>query len=158
MERLWAPWCRGLAKADEPRGCIFCEKAKEKRDEENLIVYRGKKNFIILNSSPYNPGHLIVAPYNHVAEVKELTPEEMTDHMEIIVKAMQALDRAFSPAGFNMGMNIGRVAGDGTEDHIHSHVVPRWRGDANFISVLADTRVLWDSSQNVYQKLKEFLV
>jgi len=158
MERLWAPWRYGYIKADKPQGCIFCEKTKERRDEENLIVYRGQKNFIMLNTFPYNPGHLMVTPYSHVGSVAELTREEMTDHMELIAKALEALKKAFSPAGFNTGMNLGRVAGAGIEDHIHSHVVPRWQGDVNFMPIFADTRVIPDSLQNVYRKLKEFLV
>lgn len=158
MERLWAPWRYGYIKADKPRGCIFCEKTKERKDEDNLIVYRGQKNFIILNSFPYNPGHLMVTPYSHVGNLEELTREELTDHMELMAKALEALKRAFSPAGFNTGMNLGRIAGAGIEDHIHSHIVPRWQGDTNFMPIFADTRVIPDSLQNVYRKLKEFLV
>lgn len=158
MERLWAPWRSGYIKAEKPRGCIFCDKIKENKDEENLIVYRGKKNFIMLNSYPYNPAHLMVAPYSHIGNLEELTREELTDHMELMAKAIEALKKAFGPAGFNTGMNLGRVAGAGIEDHVHSHVVPRWQGDTNFMAVLGETRVLPDSLHNVYRTLKEFLV
>lgn len=158
MERLWAPWRAGYVKAEKPRGCIFCDKTKEAKDEENLIVYRGKKNFLILNAYPYNPAHLLVVPYGHYGNLEEMTREELTDHMELMAKAIEALKKAFSPAGFNTGMNLGRVAGAGIEDHLHSHVVPRWQGDTNFMPIVGDTRVLPDSLRNVYRTLKEFLV
>ncbi|MBI4332235.1 MAG: HIT domain-containing protein [Chloroflexi bacterium] len=158
MERLWAPWRSGYIKAEKPRGCIFCDKTKENKDEQNYIVYRGKKNFIILNTYPYNPAHLMVAPYSHIGNLEELTREELTDHMEVMAKAIEALKKAFSPAGFNTGMNLGRVAGAGVEDHVHCHVVPRWQGDTNFMPIIGDTRVLPDSLSNVYRTLKEFLV
>jgi ATP adenylyltransferase len=158
MERLWAPWRYGYIKMEKSPGCIFCDKTKQRKDEENYIVYRGEKNFIILNSFPYNPGHLMVAPYSHIGNLGELTREEMTEHMELLARAVEALKKAFSPAGFNLGMNLGKIAGAGIEDHIHSHIVPRWQGDTNFMPVLADTRVLPEGLQSVYRKLREFIV
>ncbi|MDP2718891.1 MAG: HIT domain-containing protein [Dehalococcoidia bacterium] len=158
MEQLWAPWRFPYIKSDRPPGCVLCDAAKERKDDQNLIVLRGENNFVILNAYPYNPAHVMVAPYSHVGSPGELSREELANHIELVVKAIEALRKAFSPAGFNTGMNLGRVAGAGIEDHIHTHVVPRWEGDTNFMPILADTKVLSESMESVYKKLKEYLV
>jgi len=154
MERIWAPWRIQYIQADKPDGCILCEKPVEDNDSQNYILYRGEKNFVILNSYPYNPGHLMVAPYRHVSSPEELNEEERNEHFEIVSRCINVLRQVLNPGGFNVGMNIGKTAGAGIEDHIHTHVVPRWQGDTNFMSVLADVRVIPEALADTYQKLK----
>lgn len=136
-----------------PEKCILCEKPGDSNDEKNYILYRGRKNFVILNSYPYNPGHLMVAPYRHMANFEELTEEERQEHFEIISRAITIIKQVFNPGGFNIGMNIGRIAGAGIEAHIHSHIVPRWSGDTNFMTTIADVRVIPEALAATYQKL-----
>jgi len=154
MERIWAPWRIEYILMEKPEGCILCEKPEEDKDEQNYILYRGDKNFIILNSYPYNPGHLMVAPYRHTGNLEELTGEERNEHFEMVSRAIRALREAFNPGGFNIGANIGKVAGTGIDDHFHSHIVPRWQGDTNYVPVLADVRVVPQALAETYQKLK----
>jgi len=154
MERIWAPWRIEYILMEKPEGCILCEKPEEDKDEQNYILYRGHKNFIILNSYPYNPGHLMVAPYRHTGSLEELTGEERNEHFEMVSRAIRVLREAFNPGGFNIGANIGKVAGTGIDDHFHSHIVPRWQGDTNYVPVLADVRVLPQALAETYQKLK----
>jgi ATP adenylyltransferase len=135
-------------------GCILCQKPGENCDEANYILYRGKNNFVILNAFPYNPGHLMVAPYRHTANLQDLTEDEAKEHFDVVRKAIMLLTRALKPAGFNVGLNIGRVAGAGIEDHIHTHIVPRWQGDANFMPVTANTKVISEALSTTYRKLK----
>lgn len=156
MEQIWAPWrIRYIETAKaEVEGCFLCEKPKENKDEKNYILYRGQKNFVILNSYPYNPGHLMVAPYRHVGSPEELTKEERNEHFGMISRGVEVLKRVFNPSGFNIGMNLGRAAGAGVADHIHTHIVPRWVGDSNFMPVVADVRVLPEALAETYDKLK----
>ncbi len=153
-ERLWAPWRVEYVLAEKPKGCIFCDKPKENKDTENLILYRGRKNFVILNAYPYNPGHLMVVPYRHIGKLEDMDVEERNEHYEIVSRAVAALRRETRTDNFNMGMNLGRIAGAGIDEHIHTHVVPRWNGDSNFMAVIADTRIISESMAAVYQKLK----
>jgi ATP adenylyltransferase len=139
---------------EKPEGCILCERAGQNKDAVNYILYRGDKNFVILNSYPYNPGHLMVTPYRHVASLEELTEEERHEHFEIVSRSIKVLRQAFNPGGFNIGINLGKVAGAGIEDHFHTHIVPRWQSDTNYMPVLADTRVLPEALAETYQKLK----
>ncbi len=138
----------------KPAGCILCDKPREKDDAANYILFRGEKNFVIMNSFPYNPGHLMVAPYRHVATLEDLAADERNEHFEIVSRCIAVLRKASEPAGFNLGMNIGRVAGAGIEGHIHSHIVPRWNGDNNFMPVIADARVIPQALADTYQRLK----
>ncbi len=156
MERLWAFWRAEYVKvaAREDMGCIFCELPKRSDDRENLILLRGERAFVLLNRFPYNPGHLMVAPYRHVPSLEDLTPQEALEVWELTVKSMRALREAFSPHGFNIGVNVGRVAGAGFEGHVHVHVVPRWNGDTNFMPVIAETKVISESLERVYEELK----
>ena len=154
MEPIWAPWRIQYIQMEKPEGCILCEKPRQNNDALNYILHRGDKNFIILNSYPYNPGHLMVAPYRHVASLEELTEEERQEHFEIVSRSIKVLRQVFNPGGFNIGMNVGKVAGAGIEDHFHTHIVPRWQGDTNFMPVLADIRVLPEALAETYQKLK----
>ena len=153
MEHIWAPWRMGYIMEDKPDGCIMCSKPGESEDTANLILHRSAANFVMLNAYPYNPGHLLVTPYRHVASFEELTPDELHDHIDTIGRCVRVLRRAFDPAGFNVGANIGKVAGVGIADHVHSHVVPRWQGDVNFMSSLADSRVIPEALADTYRKL-----
>ena len=154
MKRIWAPWRIEYILMKKPEGCILCDKPKEDKDAHNYILYRGDKNFIILNSYPYNPGHLLVAPYRHIGNLEELTGEERNEHFEMVSRSIKVLREAFKPSGFNIGANIGKVAGAGIDDHFHSHIVPRWQGDTNCITVLADVRVIPQALDKTYQELK----
>jgi ATP adenylyltransferase len=156
MKQIWAPWrikYIQIAKTGA-EGCILCDKPKENNDEENYILYRGERNFLILNSYPYNPGHLMVAPYRHVASLKELTREELREHFDVVSRSVEVLKQVFKPGGFNVGINLGKVAGAGIDDHIHTHIVPRWQGDTNFMPVVSDVRVVPEALAETYDKLK----
>jgi len=153
MEYLWAPWrIEYIKKADEV-GCIFCRKPTEENDAANYILHRGQYNFIIMNSYPYNSGHLMIAPYRHVANLDELTDEELNEHFRMVSRVVTVLKQVFKADGFNIGMNLGRVAGAGIDKHIHTHIVPRWAGDTNFMPVIADTKVINEALEETYKKL-----
>ena len=154
MEQMWAPWRIKYIQMEKPAGCILCDKPKENDDVSNYILYRGKKNFIMMNSYPYNPGHLMIAPYRHIAEPEELTDEERDEHFKIVSRSVKLLKQVFNPAGFNIGINLGRVAGAGIEDHMHTHIVPRWQGDTNFMPVISGVRVIPEALAETYEKLK----
>jgi len=154
MQQIWAPWRMEYILAQKDQGCVLCEKPKEKEDELSYILYRGKWNFVILNAWPYNPGHLMVAPYRHIPSLDEISDEELQEHWEIVRRCVRGINRVFHPSGFNIGMNIGRAAGAGVDKHIHNHIVPRWDGDTNFMPVIGDTRVVPEALSSTYQKLK----
>jgi len=139
--------------AEKPGGCILCDRPKGKEDKASLILYRGERNFVMLNKYPYNPGHLMVSPYRHVPTLEDLSDEELWEHADLVRRSTRALRRAFQPAAFNIGINIGRTAGAGIGDHIHTHVVPRWEGDTNFMPVVANTRVLPEGLASTYDRL-----
>ncbi len=155
MEQIWAPWRIEYILQAEKGICILCEKPKDDNDKSNLILYRGKSNFIILNAFPYNPGHLLVAPYRHVGQLEDLTDEESKEHLDIVKLSIKLLTKVIKPTGFNIGMNLGKVAGAGIEDHLHTHIVPRWQGDTNFMAVVSNTRVLPEALAATYSKLKD---
>lgn len=154
MERLWAPWRVQYIKGEHPKGCIFCVKSKQDKDEENLVLFRDKLNLVIMNLYPYNPGHLMVAPYRHLGRLEDLTTDERNEHYALVSKAVSILREVSQTDNFNIGMNLGRVAGAGIEDHVHTHIVPRWNGDNNFMPVIAKTRVISESMQDIYNRLK----
>lgn len=133
--------------------CLFCAAQAEKQDEKNLILYRGKHTFIQMNLYPYNPGHVMIAPYRHVAELHALAGEEQCELIQEAARTTSLLGEAMSPNGFNVGINQGKVAGAGVEHHIHLHVVPRWSGDTNFMPVLARTKVIPEELTATYRKL-----
>jgi ATP adenylyltransferase len=155
MKYIWAPWRIQYVRGEKkPAGCFLCTKPAEDKDKENYILYRGKKNFILLNSYPYNPGHLLIAPYRHIGNLEELTAEERNEHFELVCRSIRVLKEALNPGGLNFGANLGRVAGAGVEDHFHSHIVPRWNGDTNFVPVLADVRVVPQALADTYDALQ----
>jgi ATP adenylyltransferase len=135
-------------------GCIFCDKARERRDDENLIVHRAEHAFAMLNLYPYNSGHLMVAPYLHSGELATLPDEVGAGIWELTQRSVAALSEEYRADGFNVGMNLGRVAGAGVPDHLHVHVVPRWNGDTNFMPITADTKVLPEALYQTYRRLR----
>jgi len=154
MERLWAPWRMAYIEVPQQQGCVFCAKAGEEQDREQLILHRGRRCFLIMNLFPYNNGHLMVAPYRHTADLIGLTGEEQAEMMGLTRYCVRLLGEAFRPDAFNIGMNLGKTAGAGVADHLHMHVVPRWNGDTNFMPVLGETKVLPDALHGTYDKLK----
>jgi ATP adenylyltransferase len=157
MNRIWAPWRIGFILGDSKKECFLCQYPKEKKDEENLILVRGEHNFIILNAYPYNSGHLMVAPYRHIGNLEDLTEAESKEHFELTRMSVKLIKKVFKPTGFNTGMNLGKTAGAGVADHIHTHIVPRWQGDSNFMPVVAETKVLPESLSMTYKRFKEAL-
>jgi ATP adenylyltransferase len=155
--RIWAPWrleyVKGAAK-EAADGCIFCTAPAEDDDRGNLIVHRGERCFVILNKFPYTNGHLMVAPYAHLATLPELDADTVTELMTLAQRAMVVLNDVYGPTGYNAGLNQGRIAGAGIDTHIHLHVVPRWAGDTNYMPVLADTRVMPQSLEDSYDSLE----
>jgi ATP adenylyltransferase len=155
-ERIWAPWRLEYVK-DASKGsngeCIFCVEP-EGDDEASLIVHRGERCFVILNKYPYTNGHLMVAPFEHVGTIQDLDGKTVSELMALAQRAMTVLQDEYDPHGYNVGFNQGRVAGAGVEDHIHMHVVPRWGGDTNFMSVIADTRVMAQTLEQTYAALR----
>jgi ATP adenylyltransferase len=154
MEQLWAPWRIEYIRRATESGCILCQKPRENNDEANFILYRGQHSFIILNAFPYNPGHLMVAPYRHIANLQDLTDAEAKELFDLIKKGWALLNEVMKPDGFNIGLNLGKIAGAGIAEHLHTHVVPRWQGDTNFMPVLSDTKVISEALISTYQKLR----
>jgi ATP adenylyltransferase len=159
MENLWAPWRMALIepKTLEPQACIFCTKPADPHDAENHILHRGPLCFMLLNLYPYNNGHLMVAPYQHVRSIEALDAPTLAEMMAQVQLALRALRIVMRPDGFNMGINEGKVAGAGFADHVHFHIVPRWNGDTNFMPVIADIKVVPEHIDVVYQKLTQAL-
>ena len=155
MKRIWAPWRIQYIRAPEQKGCIFCDKPLVDKDEENLILFRGKYNFVIMNVYPYNPGHLMVVTYRHLSKLEDMKIEERNEHYTMVSQAVGILRESTRTENFNIGMNLGRVAGAGIADHIHTHIVPRWNGDNNFMPVIGETRVMSESMTDIYKRLKE---
>ena len=154
MKQIWAPWRMEYIQKEKAGGCVLCEAPGQDNDALNHILYRGNKNFVIMNRYPYNTGHLMIVPYRHIASLEELTDEERQEHFDIVSRSIKVLRQVLSPGGFNLGINIGKVAGAGIEDHVHTHIVPRWQGDTNFMPVIADVRVVPEALTETYQKLK----
>ena len=154
MKHIWAPWRIEYIESEKPEGCIFCDKPAEDRDSENYILYRGSLNLVMLNAYPYNPGHLLVAPYRHISGLDQMTEEERQEHFNLVTKGVDVLKKILKPEGFNLGINLGKIAGAGIDDHIHSHIVPRWAGDTNFMTTVADIRVTPQALADSYEKLK----
>ncbi len=157
MKVLWAPWRMEYILSDsEPNDCILCPGDDRSRDEERLILHVDSKILVIMNKYPYINGHLLVAPVRHVGEIENLSDEEMLDLMTWVRSAVEILKRHMSPDGFNVGLNLGRVAGAGMEDHLHFHIVPRWNGDTNFMAVFGDVRVIPQHIRETYRELRPY--
>ena len=145
-ERLWAPWrfeyIENPATGTSPQGCIFVDLPAQENDRENLLLYRGRTAFVMLNAFPYTNGHLMVAPYRHTADMAELNDEELLEINQLVAACTRWIGSVYKPDGYNIGVNLGRAAGAGIPTHIHWHVVPRWNGDTNFMTIVGQTRVL----------------
>jgi ATP adenylyltransferase len=155
VERLWAPWRMEYLMAGGTDRCIFCDKPAEKDDRKNLVLLRTPLSFVMLNVYPYTNGHLMVAPLRHVATFGELDPDERSDLMDAVAAAERILTSALSPQGMNVGVNLGHCAGAGVPGHLHVHMVPRWAGDTNFMPVVGETRVLPETLEETYDRLKK---
>lgn len=153
MKTLWAPWRMEYIRNEKPAGCIFCLKDAGEKDLENLVLHRTPHSLIMLNRYPYSNGHLLVAPYRHVATLDGLSADEVLDLFELMKLSSAALNAAASPQGFNIGINLGKAAGAGVEEHLHVHIVPRWNGDTNFMSVIGDVRVMPENLMATYDAL-----
>jgi len=159
MEKLYSPWrlryvASGRRKA---RGCVFCLAIQGRPSRRNLVLFRGRENFIILNKYPYNNGHLMIVPTAHIGVLEEARGSALDEMMSLTVRCEAALRRAYRPSGINLGMNLGRSAGAGSEGHYHMHVVPRWDGDTNFMSVVHGTRVIPEDLEVTYRRLRPLL-
>ncbi len=155
MDRLWSPWRYAyVSTAGREGACIFCEKAAEDRDAENFILHRGRKNFVLLNLYPYTTGHLMIAPYEHVALLEEASEDTLEEMILLARSSERHLRTVYQPRGFNIGMNIGECAGAGVAGHIHLHVLPRWPADSNFMTTIGETRVLPEELSVTYEKLR----
>jgi ATP adenylyltransferase len=150
---LWAPWRMAYIGGPRSEGCLLCDLPRENRDRESLILHRGPRTYVVMNRYPYNNGHLMIVPHRHCADLGELSTEDSLELMHETQRATRILRRVFSAEGFNVGMNLGKVAGAGIAEHLHIHVVPRWVGDTNFMPVLADTKVMPDYLEATYEKL-----
>jgi ATP adenylyltransferase len=161
VERLWTPWRRAFienaASNSKPTDCFLCDHAADREhDRQNFILARAERVFVLLNLYPYNSGHLMVAPYQHTGDFAHLDSETAAELTRMTQHAVDALTRAYTPHAFNLGMNLGRVAGAGLPDHLHVHVVPRWSGDSNFMPIVAQTKVLPETLDQTYERLEPF--
>jgi ATP adenylyltransferase len=160
METLWAPWrmsyMKKLNNPSKDGACVFCVKNTETSDEANLVLYKGKKTFVVMNLYPYNNGHLLVIPCSHTAAFETLDQECWLEVWHLLALCKKVLGEALKPDGFNIGMNLGRSAGAGIEDHLHWHIVPRWNGDTNFLPVLGNTKVMSQSLEDCYAMLRPY--
>jgi ATP adenylyltransferase len=148
--RLWAPWRSAFVVHGPQRRCFFCAAKRSPADRRHHLIARGRHAFVLLNRYPYNNGHLLVAPYRHVAALGQIRPSEWSEMLRLTQRCLQRLQRAVHPHGFNLGLNLGRAAGAGVPGHLHLHVVPRWNGDTNFMPVLSGTKVLSQSLDELY--------
>lgn len=156
---MWAPWRKTYLRSSSGKhsGCLFCSLLRDKKDKRNLVLFRTAHYAVILNRYPYNNGHLMIVPKRHIAGMCLLNTREKAEFFEVLEKVMGALTRAMRPQGFNLGMNISDVAGAGVPDHMHWHIVPRWKGDVNFMPVVAGTKVISESLESAYEVLSHAL-
>jgi ATP adenylyltransferase len=154
-QRLWAPWRLDYIKGPKPDECIFCAAAASDDDAGSHVVARGERCFLMLNAFPYNNGHVMVSPYEHVPSLEDLSEETLLELMTLTQRSLRALRDAYGPEGFNIGVNEGKIAGAGVEDHVHLHVVPRWGADTNFMPVVGSTRVLPQSLHDSWATLSK---
>ncbi|MBI1820366.1 MAG: HIT domain-containing protein [Nitrospirae bacterium] len=156
MKQLWAPWRMTFIKSQKTDECIFCVKPKESKDLDNFILFKNKRSFVMMNIYPYNHAHLLVCPYDHVNGLDLLSKETAAEMMETVQLSISALKQAFHPDGFNIGVNMGKAAGAGIEDHVHIHIVPRWTGDTNFMPLLAEVKAMPEHLELTYRKILPF--
>ncbi len=154
-KNLWAPWRMEYILADKEGKCFLCDAAKSENYRESLVVARREKAFALLNRYPYSNGHLLIAPYTHTGKIEDLGAEELGGMMGLFAEMKGVLDELIGPHGYNMGMNVGRTAGAGVVDHLHMHIVPRWEGDTNFMPVTAETKVIPQHLDELWEKLVE---
>jgi len=156
MTHLWTPWRSTYMNEQKSKTqCIFCDAAQSNADEKTLVVHRAQFSFVILNRYPYTSGHLMIAPYLHAARLQDADSQTATEMMQLARLAELVIERAYRPDGLNLGMNLGEAAGAGIEQHIHLHVLPRWRGDANFMTSVGNTRVIPELLSDTYAKLRD---
>ncbi|RLE78253.1 MAG: HIT family hydrolase [Thermoplasmata archaeon] len=156
MDILWAPWRMKYIEYEaikKHKECIFCIAAKTEKMEDNLVLHRTGSSVVLMNLYPYNTGHLLVAPKRHVASTEDLSKDELQDLFELLNRCLKLLRTVLRPDGFNIGINLRRVAGAGIEDHVHIHVVPRWNGDTNFMPVISNTKVIPEALKDTYKRL-----
>lgn len=154
MKEIWAPWRKKYILTKQPKTCLFCKALKENKDRTNFVVERTKFSFSMLNIFPYNSGHLMVAPYRHTKDLKGLSDEELLDLLKLVRYSQSLLDKVLRPQGYNIGINLGKVAGAGITGHLHIHIVPRWAGDTNFMPVISDAKVIPESLDSLCKRLK----
>jgi ATP adenylyltransferase len=153
MKRIWAPWRMKYIEENESAGCIFCEKPKVKKDKKSYILYRGKLCFVMMNIFPYTHCHIMVAPYRHLHSYSKLNREELLEVGSVVQESIRVLDETLHAEGLNIGVNEGRVAGAGIDQHMHIHIVPRWKGDTNFMPLLAEVRVFPEHLDETFDKI-----
>jgi ATP adenylyltransferase len=159
MDRLWTPWrFEYIRTAEQATSCVFCRILQEDEDSANLVLFRGSKSFVILNVFPYASGHLLVVANRHIAFLGEAEQEELHEIIQLTQQCENALQREYHPQGLNMGFNLGRAAGAGVEHHLHMHILPRWTGDSNFVSVVGETRVLPEELLTTYRRLLPYFI
>ena len=155
MKHLWSPWrMKYIRRKRKSGGCVFCDAISINDDDKSLVVTRGKHAYVIMNKFPYTSGHILVVPYVHVDKFEKLDTETYTEIMLLIRRSIETIDKVYQPDGYNLGANLGTVAGAGIADHIHFHIVPRWIGDTNYMTAVGNTRVLPEELQDTYKKLK----
>ncbi len=158
MQRLWAPWREGyIAKVigNKHKGCVFCDILKDKKDAKNYVFIRSKLAFAVLNIYPYSNGHCLILPNRHVGDISKITPEEFQEMMSLLIQTKNLMEKTIGPHGYNVGFNLGRLAGAGIPKHLHMHVVPRWKADHNFMPIVAGTKVLSQSLKAIYRLLTD---
>ncbi|EKD52114.1 MAG: hit histidine triad protein [uncultured bacterium] len=164
MKRVWAPWRmeylfqlskEKLASTEGEEPCVFCDRPSQKPGADNLVLFKGKFSYVILNRYPYTQGHLMVIPYRHLSDYAKITAKEHTEMGLLLARSIACLNKVYKPQGMNVGMNLGEAAGAGIRDHLHYHIVPRWNGDHNYMTVVGSTRVLMEDLSTTYKKLKK---
>ncbi|MCK4916840.1 MAG: HIT domain-containing protein [Candidatus Omnitrophica bacterium] len=158
MNKLWAPWRIEYINQIKNKGCILCNILKEKQDKKNFILFRSNYCFAVLNTYPYNNGHIMIVPNRHIKSLEKLKDNELLDMNKSLIKIKSTLKRTLNPGGFNIGMNIGSIAGAGIDKHLHMHIVPRWQGDTNFMPVLTNTKIISQSLKELYILLKKEII
>ena len=156
MKVAFAPWRMEFILGKREKGCVFCTRAKRKKDKQDYILHRGRYNFVILNKYPYNSGHLMVIPYEHTSDLESLNEETGAEMFQLISRATRVIKKALQAQGFNVGFNVGKAAGAGIEDHVHAHVIPRWFADTNFWPVIGEVKSMPEHLSQTYERLKKY--